>query len=148
MLSLEKMLLEFDAESRNLLPALSKISAGFGYVSPEQALTVADYFRVPLSRVYEVASFYDLVAVKKPAALVVQVCSSPNCCDRASLELIRKLENHLRIKAGSDHNPREHLEVMSCLGQCDQGPVMKINGRVFTNVDFATAVELIEKFRR
>ena len=39
-----KILLEFDPEKRNLLPALKKISAAFGYVSENNAQKIADYF--------------------------------------------------------------------------------------------------------
>jgi len=65
MITTEKILLEFDPESKNLLPALRKISAAFGYVSMADAEKVANYFNVELSRVYETASFYDQTKTKK-----------------------------------------------------------------------------------
>ncbi len=132
--TVEKILLDFDPEMKNLLPALKKISAGFGYVDEIAAQKTADYFSAPLSKIYETASFYDLIKTKKQPSLVIQVCSGANCAVENSYRIIREVENHLHIKAGDEFNPNVRLEIISCLGQCGAGPVMVINGNVFTRV--------------
>lgn len=130
----EKILLEFDVQSKNLLPALKKINAVFGYVGESEAQKVADYFSMPLSKVFETASFYDLIKTKKQPSLVIQVCSGANCAVRSSYKVIKEIENQLHIKAGDEFNPKVKLESISCLGQCGSGPVMIVNGNVFTQV--------------
>lgn len=130
----EKILLEFEPKLKNLLPALKKISANFGYVSEVEAQKAANYFSVPLSKVYETASFYDLIKTKKQSSLLIQVCSSANCAVQSSYKIIREIESQLNIKAGDDFNPKIKLEIISCLGQCGDGPVMTVNGAVFTKV--------------
>jgi len=146
MQSIEKTLLEFDSESRNLLPALKKISADFGYIDEEKAVIVAEYFNLPLSRVFEVASFYDLTPVKEQPTLLIQVCDGPNCCYHGSFSIISSLESYLRIKEGEDSNPKVRLEAISCLGQCAEGPVLMINGKIFTNVNHHLAIDLVNKY--
>ncbi len=135
----EKILLEFDPEVSNLLPVLKKISAGFGYVDEIAAQKTADYFSAPLAKIYETASFYDLIKTKKQPAVVIQVCSGANCAVKSSYKIIREIENQLHIKAGDEFhayrqagNPKIKLEIISCLGQCGSGPVMVVNGNVFT----------------
>ncbi len=140
-MTVEKILLDFDPELKNLLPVLKKISAGFGYVGEKEAQKVADYFAVPLSKVFETASFYDLVKVKKQPSLLIQICSGSNCATKNAFKVIREIETQLHIKAGDDFhacrqagNSKVKLEVISCLGQCGNGPVMIVNGNVFTKV--------------
>jgi len=145
-MTVEKILLEFDPEQKNLLPALKKIDAAFGYVGEEEASKTADYFSVPLSKVYETASFYDLVKTKKQPNLVIQVCSGANCAVKSSFKVIREIESQLRIKAGDDFNPKAKLEIISCLGQCGQGPVMVVNGNVFTRVTPSSVDDILRNY--
>ena len=142
----EKILLEFDPEVKNLLSALNKTSAAFGYVSQKDAEKIADYFSIPVSKVYETASFYDEIKVKKQPDLVIQVCSSTNCAINKSFEIVREVENYFRIKSGDESNPKVKLEVISCLGQCGEGPVVVVNGKVFTNVTMSSIYGIVEKY--
>lgn len=133
-MTVEKILLEFDPELKNILPVLKKINAGFGYVGEKDAQKVADYFAVPLSKVYETASFYDLIETRKQPPLVIQVCSGANCAVKNAYGVIAEIENQLHIKMGDEFDPKVRLEVISCLGQCGSGPVVIVNGNVFTKV--------------
>ncbi|MDQ1284359.1 MAG: iron-hydrogenase subunit gamma [Patescibacteria group bacterium] len=134
MSTVEKILLEFEPETRNLLPVLKRISAAFGYVSQKDAQKAAKYFDLPLSRVYETVSFYDLINIKKQPELTIEVCSGTNCAVNGSFEIIREIENLFHVKAGDENNPRIKLEIISCLGQCGEGPVVVVNGKVYTKV--------------
>jgi NADH:ubiquinone oxidoreductase subunit E len=145
-MTIEKILLEFDSEMKNLLPALKKINAYFGYVGETEAQKVADYFAVPLSAVYETASFYDLIKTKKQADLVIQVCSGANCTVKSGFKVAHEIENQLHIKAGDEFNPRVKLEIISCLGQCGAGPVLIVNGTVFTKVTPNSVEEILRDY--
>lgn len=144
--TVEKILLEFDPEVKNLLPALRKINADFGYVGENEAQKVADYFSLPLSKVYETASFYDLVKTKQQVPLIIQVCSGANCTVKNGFKIISEIENQLHIKAGDEFNPRVKLEIISCLGQCGAGPVVIVNGKIFTNVTPASVNDILQDY--
>lgn len=132
--TLQKILLEYDPLLENLLPALKEISAVFGYVSKKDAQVIADYFSIPLSKVFETASFYDLIKTEKPADIIIQVCSSINCVSANSFEVVSEIENALKIKAGDEFNPKVRLETISCLGRCAEGPVVAVNGKIYEKV--------------
>lgn len=146
MITTEKILLELDPEINNLLPALKKISAHFGYVGEKDAQKVADYFSAPLSKVYEIATFYDLVKTKKEPDLVIQICSGTNCTVNNAFSIIREIENRFRIKAGDEFNHKVKLEIVSCLGQCGEGPIVVINGEIFTNVTASGVHGILERY--
>jgi NADH-quinone oxidoreductase subunit E len=144
--SVEKIILEFDPSVSNLLPALKKISAGFGYVAKEDAQKVADYFGVALSKVYETASFYDQINVVRQPELVIEVCSGANCAVNNSFAVIREIENYFKIKADDEPNPKIKLKSISCLGQCGEGPIMVVNGKTFNNVTASGVHGILERW--
>lgn len=144
MITTEKILLEFDPQTNNLLPVLEKISAAFGYVAEQDAKKVAEYFSIPLSKVYETASFYDLIKTEKQPPLVIQICSSTNCAINNGFEILKEIEDYFKIKSGDDFNPEIKLETISCLGHCGEGPVVVINNKVFTRVTKSSIYGIIE----
>lgn len=144
--SVEKILLEFDPKAENLLPALKKISATFDYISEKEARKVATYFNLSLTQVFETASFYDLIEVKKQPPLVVKVCSGTNCTIDESRKIIREIENLFHIKEGDEFNPKVKLEVMSCLGRCGEGPVVIVNGNVYIKVTTSGVDDILESY--
>jgi NADH:ubiquinone oxidoreductase subunit E len=145
-MTVEKILLEFNPELKNILPVLKKINISFGYVSEKDAQKVADYFVIPLSKVYETASFYDLIKTKRQPSLIIQVCSGANCAVKNAYGVIAEIENQLRIKAGDEFNPKVKLEVISCLGQCGSGPVVIVNGNVFTKVTPSSIDDILQNY--
>jgi len=144
--TIEKILLEFDPENINLLPALKKISAAFGHISEKDMQKVADYFEVPFSKAYETASFYDQIQIKKQPNLVIKVCSGANCAINDSFTVIKEIENYFKIKAGDEFNQKVKLETISCLGQCGEGPIMVINNKVYNNVTQSSVHGILEKW--
>ena len=144
--TVEKILLEFDPEQSNLLPALRKISASFGYVDEKDAQKIADYFKVNLTKVYETASFYDLLKIKSEPSLLVKICSGGNCAVNSSFQVIRIAEKFLGVKAGDDFNPKKKIEIISCLGRCGDGPIMVVNGKIFEKVKPEKVSESLEKY--
>ncbi|HRY82638.1 MAG TPA: NAD(P)H-dependent oxidoreductase subunit E [Candidatus Moranbacteria bacterium] len=136
MQTIQKILLEFEPKVENLLPALKKTSATFGYVSEEDAQKIAGYFSIPQSKVFETASFYDLVKTKKQPQILIQVCSSANCAVNNSFEIIREIENSFKIKA----------EEISCLGKCGEGPIMIVNGKIYEKVNLSKLRDILEEY--
>ncbi len=144
--TVEKILLEFDPEPKNILPVLKKISANFGYINEREAQKVADYFSVNLTKIYETASFYDLLPTKKEAPLVVRICSGGNCAVGNSFKVIKTAERFLGVKAGDDFNPKKKIEIVSCLGFCAEGPIMIVNEKIFEKVKPEKVSEILEKY--
>lgn len=134
MQSIQKILLEFEPKIENILPALKKISVAFGYVGEKDANLVAEYFSVPESNVFEVASFYGEIKIKKPPQILIQVCSSANCAVNNSFSIIQEIESIFKIKVGDENSSKIKLEEISCLGRCAEGPVMVVNGKFYERV--------------
>jgi NADH-quinone oxidoreductase subunit E len=134
--TIQKILLEFEPRAENLLPALKKISAAFGYVDEKQAKKIADYFSISSAKVFETASFYDLIKTKKQPQISIQVCFSANCAVNNSFEIIKEIENSFKIK----------VEKISCLGRCGEGPIVIVNGKIYEKVTRSSSHAILEEY--
>lgn len=143
MITTEKILLNYDSEEKNILPALKEISAAFGYLSRKDAGKAAEYFSVPVSKVYEAATFYDMLNVEKQPLMVIQICYSTHCVVNGSNKVVDAIEKYLHIKSGDENNPRVKLERISCIGRCGEGPVVVINGRVYERVNESSVIGIL-----
>lgn len=146
MKTIEKFLLGFEPEKKNVLPAIQAINAAFFEVDIKAAQKVADYFGVSLAKIYEVASFYDNIKIGKHAELRIQVCSGGNCSSKIAFLVIREIENIFHIKEGDVFNPRISLEVISCLGRCGEGPIMVVNDKLYTRVTPSGVHEILKEY--
>lgn len=132
--TVQKIILGYDPVVSNLLPALKEVDSVFGYISKNNAEKIADYFSVPLSKIYETASFYDLLKTKNGPAVLIKICSGTNCAVEKSFRIIEATERYFKIRSGDDFNPKVKLEIISCLGRCGEGPIVIINGKVYEKV--------------
>ncbi len=122
---------------KNLIPALQEIQGELGYL-PELALeAVAQRLKIPLSRVYGVATFYAQFRLTKPGEHLVQVCRGTACHVRGS----QVIQEALAREFGGDG--RVSLEEVRCVGCCSLAPVVVVDGRPFGRLDPQKAVSVV-----
>lgn len=145
-MSIQKILLQFAPKPENILPAIKKLSQSEKYLSKHECEAIAEYFSLPPTRVYSVASFYDLVKTKKETKKTIKICSGGPCLGEKSTEVARQVEMLLKIELENDGHPKYKLELMSCTGLCDQGPVMMIGDQVFEKVKPEMVDDIIRNY--
>lgn len=133
-MGIQKILLGFEPRPENLLPVLKEIQKENGYVGEKEAKKVAVYFSLPLAQVYSAASFYDQMKTKKEKKKIIKVCSGGPCLSENSMVIVRQIELLLKIELENDAHPKYKLELMSCVGLCDRGPVVMVDGQIFEKV--------------
>ncbi len=145
-MSIQKILLNFDPEPENLLPAIKKIQKEHKYISKSDCGEIADYFSLPPARIFSLASFFDEVNVRKTGKKTIKVCSGGPCLSEESSEVVRQIELLLKIEAENDAHPKWKLEYVSCLGLCDRGPIIEIDGNVFEQVKPEMVDDIIKNY--
>jgi len=133
-MSVQKILLQFEPKPENLLPALKEIQKENGIVGKTECEKIAKYFSLPPARVYSTASFYSSLKTKKNSKKIIKVCSGGPCLGEKSMKVVRQIEMLLGVKLENDAHPRYKLELASCAGLCDRGPVVEVDGQVFEKV--------------
>jgi|WetSurMetagenome_2_1015567.scaffolds.fasta_scaffold1489498_1 NADH-quinone oxidoreductase subunit E len=131
---IQKILLKFEPKPENILAALKEIQKDNGFIGERECQKVSGYFSVPLAQVYSVASFFDQLKTRKETKTSIKVCSGGACLGAQSMEVVRQIEMILKVELENDGHPKVKLEMMSCVGLCDRGPVMMIGENVFEKV--------------
>jgi NADH-quinone oxidoreductase subunit E len=144
--TVEKILLSYDPKPENILVVLKSINEAFGYVSKKDAIKMADYFELPISKIYETASFYDLIETKKQPPLCIKLCSSLYCSVNQSESVKKAIENYFNIKAEDEFHPKVKIKMISCVGECSRGPVMFVNGKMYSMVKASDIYEILSHY--
>jgi bidirectional [NiFe] hydrogenase diaphorase subunit len=114
-----------------LIEILHKAQESFGYLEPEVLEYVARQLKLPLSRVYGVATFYHLFSLKPSGAHSCVVCLGTACYVKGGGKVMTALEQELGIKAG-ETTPDDQISLMAarCLGACGIAPAIVFDGTV------------------
>jgi NADH-quinone oxidoreductase subunit E len=145
-MGIQKILLKFEPKAENLLSVLKEIQKENGYIGKKECEAVAQYFALPLARVFSTASFFDQLKTKKESKKIIRICSGGPCLGEKSMEVARQIEMLLKIELENDAHPKYKLELMSCVGLCDRGPVMMIDDQIFENVKPEMVDDIIRNY--
>ncbi|MBP7693474.1 MAG: bidirectional hydrogenase complex protein HoxE [Anaerolineales bacterium] len=127
----DRTIKKFNAERDALLEVLNTAQEVFGFLSEDLMIYVAQQLRVPLARVYGVATFYHMFTFKPLGEHTCIVCLGTACYVKQSGEIMTALEQEFAIKAGQT-TPDKKLSLAQarCLGSCGLAPVLVVDGQV------------------
>jgi len=145
-MSIQKILLKFEPKAENLLAVLKEIQKENGCIEKKECEAVAQYLSLPLARAFSAASFFDQLKTKKESKKIIKICSGGPCLGEKSMEVARQIEMLLKIELENDAHPKYKLELMSCVGLCDRGPIMMIDDQIFENVKPETVDDIISNY--
>jgi len=103
---------------------------------PRKALEdVAATVNLSLGEVYGVASFYSFLPRESRAKNRIRICRCVPCEMKDARTMSETLQGELGIKPGEiTPDGKFGLEMVGCIGACDQAPAMLINDHVFGNL--------------
>ncbi len=146
---IDEILSEFPHVTNDLLiPVLQRIQDEFGFLSEEAVASVGSYLKLPASRIYGLATFYNQFRFKPKGKYHFVVCNGSGCHLKGSKELIKCLRKNLGIAEGeTSRDGLFSLEVQSCIGACGSGPVFSLNGTYYPKADEKLIRQVIENCR-
>src|SRR5512136_215589 len=125
-------------QKASLIGILQDIQAKMNYLPRKALIQVAKSLDVPLTSIYEVATFYKAFSLEPKGRHTIQVCLGTACHVRGGARVLDYLENRLEVKSGATTKDLVFtLESVNCLGACALGPMMvidkKYHGKINTN---------------
>lgn len=131
-----------------LLPILREAQKKHGYLSEDVLKKISKKTKIPVSRLYGVATFYTMLRTEKQGKCIIEICGSPSCYLNNGLNIERFLEKELRIEIGeTTKNGKFSLYKTSCIGCCDKAPAMLVNGKVYGDLTKEKVKEILEKWK-
>ena len=118
----------YDGEDSWLVMILQDIQQEYNYLPAKSLKRVAARLEIPLSRVYNVATFYSSLSLTERGKYLIKVCDGTACHLRGFVNIRDEIKRQLGIEKGQTTADKKFtLEVVACLGACALAPVMTIN---------------------
>jgi NADH-quinone oxidoreductase subunit E len=131
-----------------LLPVLQRVQRRLGYIPQEAVPLIADFLRLPASRIVGVATFYSQFRFSPAARNCITVCRGTACHVRGSAKLLDGLSQALGIGAGETAKDLSFsLDAIACFGSCALAPVVLINEKVHGRMDRAKLMKTVANLR-
>ena len=76
----------------------------------------------------------------EPAKITIEICMGSSCFARGNESNLMQIENYI-----ASHKLEDRIELKGslCMGQCNSGPSLRINDKMYHHVDAGTVLDLI-----
>ncbi|MBU2226344.1 MAG: NAD(P)H-dependent oxidoreductase subunit E [Proteobacteria bacterium] len=136
----------YSGDKSYLVPILQDVQKEFNYLPKDALFSVSAHLSVPISRVYEVATFYKALSLKPKGRYQLSLCMGTACHVRGAELITRNMEDILGIKENDTTADLEFsFETVGCLGACALGPVLVVNGEYHGHMNIAKSTKILKK---
>ena len=139
---------EYDYDKDTLIQIILRLQGNFGWLPKEVLLEVSNQLDVPLSRVYQIATFYKAFSPSRPKGRhMVRVCMGTACQIRGSPSVRDRMRFLLGIEPGETTlDMRFTFDTVNCVGCCAMGPVVQIDDTFHGSMKAADVEGLLKKY--
>ncbi len=131
-----------------LIPILQEVQEEQGYLSRDAVIRISKHLRLPATKLYGVATFYNQFRFQAKGKYHIMVCRGTACHVKGSSRVLEMAQKILKLKPG--HTSRDRLfslETVACMGACGLSPVMNLNGEFYAKVTPQKLAQIIQDCR-
>jgi NADH-quinone oxidoreductase subunit E len=142
-----KVMEDYTYDESMLIQILLRLQRNFGWLPKEMLSEVSKQLGIPLSQVYQVATFYKAFSLAPRGRHLIRVCMGTSCKVRGVPIIIDNLQRLLSIERGeTTPDSRFSLETVNCLGCCALGPMLTIDGEYYGGVKLLKVKNILSKY--
>ena len=131
-----------------LIQILLELQRSFGWLPKEMLIEISKQLEIPLSQVYQVATFYKAFSLAPRGRHLIRVCMGTSCKVRGSDTILERVQNRLSIdKDGTTLDGKFSLETVNCVGCCALGPVMTVDDDYHGNLKLPDVERILSKYQ-
>jgi NADH-quinone oxidoreductase subunit E len=131
----------------SLIHVLMDIQSENHWLPKEVLDAVSRRLDVPMSRIMQVATFYKTFSLVPKGRHEVHVCTGTSCHVRGSGDLLDKVQDLMGIRPGeTDAGAKFSLETGSCLGCCNSGPEIIVDGKHHSRIAPAGVEDVFKRY--
>lgn len=144
----EKIIEKYENDSSQLISILHDTQAEYNYLPKDALESISEKLKIPLSDIYQVATFYKAFSLKPRGKYHIRVCLGTACHVRGGQRILETVERLLGLKKDETSDDGLYsLESVNCLGCCALGPVMVVNEEYHGNINPAKVEKILKKYR-
>lgn len=133
--------------SSALIETLHAVQDSFGFLETEALQYVAASLKVPYSRVFGVATFYQHFQLSPAGEHRCVLCTGTACHIKGAGQILDALQARYEVEPGGT-SPDGKLSLLSarCLGACGLAPVAVFDDEVKGKLDVQSTIDRIERW--
>ncbi len=136
------------ARKEDLIPLLQEIQKEYGIISEDDIAKVGNLLGMSTTRIYGLATFYDQFRFIPAGKIHLRICHGTTCFLNGSQTIIKRLKDELGIDPGqTTRDGTFSYEIVSCIGGCNNGPVINVNDEYLVGIKAEQLPGLITRLR-
>jgi NADH-quinone oxidoreductase E subunit len=137
------------ARRDSLISMLQDVQETQGYISREAIVEIGQHLKLPTSKIYGVATFYNQFRFQPLGKFHIQACRGTACHVKGSLKILDAAKRLLKIEPGqTSRDGLFSLEVVACIGACGLAPVITINGEFHARLTIEKLSTLLSSLKK
>ncbi len=145
----EAAMRRYGYKSHALIEALHTAQEAFGFLDEKVLRDVAKGLRVPLSKVYGVATFYNFFTLKPQGEHTCVVCTGTACYIKGAGDIMDAITGRHGIRAG-ETTPDGKISLLTarCFGSCGLAAAAVFDGDVAGKLTPKSTLERLERWTK
>jgi NADH-quinone oxidoreductase E subunit len=132
----------------HLIPILQDVQKAEGFLSRESITEIGRWLDLPSSKIFGVATFFNMFRFQPKGKYHVMVCRGTACHVKGSKRVLDMVTRTLKIQPGETSRDKMFsLETVACMGACGLAPVVNINGQFYAKISPMKLQRIIEACR-
>jgi NADH-quinone oxidoreductase subunit E len=128
---IEPILEKYSGKKGSLIPILQQAQDLYGYLPRPVLESISRKLRLPMSKIYGVATFYSQFYLERRGRHVLKICDGTACHVKGTPDLLHAVREAYGVTPGQTTKDYElTLEVVYCLGSCALAPVAVLDTQV------------------
>lgn len=127
-----------------LIPMMQDVQAEHGYLPQTELKELSSGLRVPLARIYSVATFYSSFRLAPKGEHTIQLCLGTVCFLKGSGRISAAIQSEFELApGGTSPDGKFTFAPVNCVGACALAPVMVVDGEYHGGLVVDAAMELL-----
>jgi NADH-quinone oxidoreductase subunit E len=132
----------------SLIPILQDVQAQEGFLSEDAIVSIGSFLEMSTTKIYGLATFYDQFRFNPCGRVHLRICNGTTCFINGSGAIIKAIRETLGVEPGqTTRDGRFSYELTSCMGGCNEGPVIRVDENYHTHVRDEDIPEMITKLK-
>jgi NADH-quinone oxidoreductase subunit E len=126
--TVSRVIRNYQRDKNMLIQILLDLQSMLGWLPQEVLTEVSEQLKVPITQVYQIASYYKAFSLMPKGRHIIKVCMGTACQVRGSPQLLNIISAMLDLQpCATSEDMRFTLETVNCLGCCAMGPVVVVD---------------------
>jgi len=144
---IDRILQQHPRDSSSVIQVLLDIQNELYYLPKDVLVRVSEHLQVPMSRIYNLATFYKAFSLLPKGKFPIAVCTGTACHVQGAVKIMEQIERELNIKEGQTTADKKFsIESVRCLGCCGLAPVVTVGKNLHGKVPPSKISKILKQY--